>query len=107
MAVKQHPDPVVQGVLDASKGQLVFDLLYTIPPEVARAGYETLRATVIWVSEQTGRMIPKEVQETLRWLRDHVGPDEARIAALKQYRLASSQAPSAASTFQGRPLPSV
>lgn len=85
MPIKQHRDASVQAVLDAFGGQVKFELLYLPKVETLGSGYETLRRVVVWINETHGRPIPFDVQETLRWLRDHFGPDSDRKKAAEKH----------------------
>lgn len=86
MSIKSHPDQAVQSVIDATKGQLIFDPLYLPPQSVMLSGYEGLRHALKWMMDRTGRDVPSDIQEVMRWLRDHFGPDASRKAALEKYR---------------------
>jgi hypothetical protein len=85
MAVREHRDPGVMALMKATGGRVSFDLLYLPKDDVLQRGYETLRRVAVFVSDEYGRPIPEEVQETLRWLRDHFGPEEARKEAVEKH----------------------
>jgi hypothetical protein len=105
VAIRKHDNPEVSAVLKALDGAVEFDLLYTPPADVMLSGYEGLRHAMIWASERTGRPIPSNIQEVLRWLRDHFGPEAQRKAAIEKYRpdQASSEARWAGGTFRDSP----
>lgn len=105
VSIRSHEVPAVQKLLDELNGRVDFDLLYLPPAEVMLSGYEGLRHAMLWASERTGRPIPQHIQETLRWLRDHFGPDAARKAAVEKYRpdRASSEARWVGGTFRDSP----
>lgn len=86
VAIKHHPDPAVQAVIDSTRGHVVFDPLYMLPEKTAAAAYETLRATLGWAKRTSGRDIPQHLIDFMCWVRDHFGPDEARAAAMEKHR---------------------
>ena len=105
MAIRSNDNPEVSSVLKALDGRVDFDLLYMPPVDVMLSGYEGLRHAMIWASDRTGRPIPPSIQELLRWLRDHFGPEAQRRAAIEKYRpdQASSEARWAGGTFRDSP----
>lgn len=105
VAIRKHDDPDVARAIKELGGSVEFDLLYLPPADVMLSGYEGLRHAMIWASERTGRPIPANIQEVLRWLRDHFGPEASRKAAIDKYRpdQASSEARWAGGTFRDSP----
>ncbi len=123
MALRSHPNPDVQRILDKTGGKIVKNWLYELPEETMTKGFERLRSMIYWlwgvgakedeVRPFKGRPVPQEISEVMLWLRDHYGTDAERKAAMDRYMglsnaeviamfaadyQARSQAPSAAST---------
>lgn len=123
VALRSHPNPDVQRILDKTGGKIVKNWLYELPEETMTKGFERLRGMIYWLwgvgaaeDEKRpfkGQPVPQEISEVMLWLRDHYGTDAERKAAMDRYMgltnaeviarfksdyEARSQGPSAAST---------
>lgn len=66
-------------------GKVLFELLWVpMEPGVARKGTKKIIDLVKWLYEEHDRKMPAEVEEMLRWLRDHFGSDQDRKRARDQ-----------------------
>ena len=71
-------------------GVVVYYPPYNLDNRTMVTGYKTLRRTVLWASRETGRPVPKTVQETLRWLRDTFVKERRSYAIIERSETCSA-----------------
>lgn len=91
MPPKRSKEPLTPKQVAARLGgSVLFELLWT-PMEAgdARKGAKKIREIVEWAYEHHNKKMPGEVEEMLRWLRDHFGSQKERTLAREQHRMTS------------------